>query len=426
MPSAPIPFNEAARQAALDSFGIVDTPREERFDRLVRLAQRQFGTQFSLISLIDNNRQWMKACVGLDIEETPRRVSFCGHAILQEDVFVVLDATRDPRFANNPFVTGEPRIRFYAGAPLKTGDGLMLGTVCVIDGTPRLTFDEEDRAALADLAAIVVDEFEFRRTLIANNELAEKRAAAAQRAKSEFLAMANHELRTPLTAIIGNGELIASQILGPSAGARYAEAGEDIVASGRHLEKLVERILLMSRIERGELVLDARETALNDILERVHAVLRETARRKSIRLQLEDGLPDCRLVVDEEQIVQALVQLVDNGVKYSGPDTTVSVGFGVNALGQPYLTVSDEGVGMSQDDLGRVYDVFGQADSRLERVYEGTGLGLPVAKRLVELHAGKIDVESKVGEGTTVTITLPAWRLMTGGEALTNVGASAS
>ncbi|MGQ9368235.1 hybrid sensor histidine kinase/response regulator [Azospirillum sp. ST 5-10] len=158
----PWPLDEPARIAALRVRSILDTPAEPLFDRLVRLATRHFGTPIALVSLVDENRQWFKARVGLDVPSTSRRLSFCAYAILEDTVMVVPDATRDPRFADNDLVTGEPGIRFYAGAPLVTADGLRLGTLCVIDRRPRHDFDAEARRDLADFAHCAMHELDAR------------------------------------------------------------------------------------------------------------------------------------------------------------------------------------------------------------------------------------------------------------------------
>lgn len=146
-----LPIDEASRLEALRSLNILDTSAEERFDRLTRLARRLFGVPIALISLVDANRQWFKSCQGLGAAETPREVSFCGHAILSDQIFVIPDALLDERFHDNPLVTGDPKIRFYAGCPITTPDGSRIGTFCVIDQKPR-HLDEEERELLRDLA----------------------------------------------------------------------------------------------------------------------------------------------------------------------------------------------------------------------------------------------------------------------------------
>ncbi|MGR8921017.1 MAG: diguanylate cyclase domain-containing protein [Gammaproteobacteria bacterium] len=151
------PANEATRLDALRALNILDSSPEERFDRLTRLAKRLFGVPIALVSLVDEERQWFKSCQGLDASETPRDISFCGHAILKDDVFLVPDARTDERFHDNPLVTGDPKIRFYAGCPLQVPNGSKLGTLCLIDQHPR-EFNAEDLTLLKDLARMAEQE----------------------------------------------------------------------------------------------------------------------------------------------------------------------------------------------------------------------------------------------------------------------------
>ncbi|MFD1331168.1 GGDEF domain-containing protein [Methylopila musalis] len=156
------PEREDLRLAALRSYDLLDTPQEEAFDRLTRLGQRLFDTPIVLISLIDRDRQWFKSRWGFEARETPRAPAFCDLAIRKADPLVVPDATRDARFAENPFVLGAPHIRFYAGAPLRTAEGFALGALCVIDTKPR-AFGARDVGALRDLAGVVMNTFDLRR-----------------------------------------------------------------------------------------------------------------------------------------------------------------------------------------------------------------------------------------------------------------------
>jgi diguanylate cyclase (GGDEF)-like protein len=153
-----IPQNEKNRLETLKSLDILDSQAEERFDRLTRMAKRMFGVPIALVSLVDKNRQWFKSCIGLSASETSREISFCGHAILGSEVFIIPNVLEDPRFFDNPLVLDAPNIRFYAGCPL-TVNGYRLGTLCLIDQTPR-DFNSEDVAALKDLAAMVEHELE--------------------------------------------------------------------------------------------------------------------------------------------------------------------------------------------------------------------------------------------------------------------------
>ncbi|EGR7975890.1 sensor domain-containing diguanylate cyclase [Vibrio vulnificus] len=145
------PDNEPQRIADLHSLHILDTAAEERFDRVTRIARRLFDVPIALVSLVDEDRQWFKSCFGLNASETPRDISFCGHAILGTDTLIVEDASQDERFADNPLVTGTPHIRFYAGVPLFYEDKSCLGTLCIIDSKPR-TLNAEERLDLIDLA----------------------------------------------------------------------------------------------------------------------------------------------------------------------------------------------------------------------------------------------------------------------------------
>jgi GAF domain-containing protein len=157
MIKAPIPDNEDDRLHALRQLLILDTPPEERFDRIVSFAAQEFDVPIALITLVDAERQWFKAGVGIDICETTRDVSFCGHAIMSNDTMVVADATQDHRFSDNPFVLDEPRVRFYAGAPLTLPSGQNVGTLCLIDSAPR-TMDAVGLAILASLRDLAVEE----------------------------------------------------------------------------------------------------------------------------------------------------------------------------------------------------------------------------------------------------------------------------
>lgn len=162
---APVPFNELQRLASLKRYRVLDTDPEQAYDDLTTLASAVCKAPIALISLIDSDRQWFKARVGMDTTETPRELAFCAHAILQPDyVLEVGDAQLDPRFAGNPLVTGDPGIRFYAGAPLVSSDGMPIGTVCVIDRMPR-TLSEEERKALQSLSRQVVAQLELRQAM---------------------------------------------------------------------------------------------------------------------------------------------------------------------------------------------------------------------------------------------------------------------
>jgi GAF domain-containing protein len=175
------------RMAALWEYKIMDTPPEQAFDDLTQLTSFICGTPIALVTLLDLQRQWFKSSFGLSVSETPLEHAFCAHAIKQERVFLVPDATRDDRFSSNPLVTGEPNIRFYAGAPLITPDGVAVGTLCAIDRVPR-QLSQEQQDALAALARQVIWALELRKTVKALSiALAEKKAARQEVATLQAL-----------------------------------------------------------------------------------------------------------------------------------------------------------------------------------------------------------------------------------------------
>jgi GAF domain-containing protein len=194
-PAAPLPKNEVKRLKVLWQYDVLDTVPEEVFDDLTDLAAHICEAPVALISLVDENRQWFKSQVGTSVKETSRDISFCAHAILNDGLLVISDATKDPRFSDNPMVTGAQKIRFYAGAPLVTPDGHALGTLCVLDKKPRKLRPEQMKA-LRVLAHHVVSQLELRRharELVETRQDGRRQKAELARAKAEI-----ERLRTQL------------------------------------------------------------------------------------------------------------------------------------------------------------------------------------------------------------------------------------
>ena len=197
----PVPANEAERLRTLRAYKILDTKPEARFDELTQLAALICGTPISLISLIDTDRQWFKSRFGLDLRETPRAQAFCTHAIMQPEMFVVPDASKDERFAQNPLVTGDLHVRFYAGAPLAARDGHLLGTICVMDREPH-TLTERQMEALRILGRLVIANIELK------SDLQDLRDALAREASEDTSAASSQNL----DAIISRLQGVASDL----------------------------------------------------------------------------------------------------------------------------------------------------------------------------------------------------------------------
>lgn len=198
------PVNEEGRIAALEKYAILDTDPEQPFDDLTLLASFVCKTPTALISLVDEDRQWFKSRVGMDASETSRDIAFCSTAILQADVLVVPDALLDERFRDNPLVASDPHIRFYAGAPLINEDGYALGTLCVVDRTPR-ELAPEQREALKALSRLVLAQLEFRRNLILLKEALTDRTMEEHERQRELV-----HVQETLMRVMGLRQLPAS------------------------------------------------------------------------------------------------------------------------------------------------------------------------------------------------------------------------
>jgi PAS domain S-box-containing protein len=237
-------------------------------------------------------------------------------------------------------------------------------------------------------------------------------AELANRAKSEFLANMSHELRTPLNAILGFSEILQTEPFGELGDHRYAEYVTDIHDSGSHLLEIINDILDLSRIEAGQVSLREESVDVREVTERVLTMLRGRATEDGVAIidELVKDLPN--LYADARILRQILVNLISNAVKFSEEGKEVSVSAEINATGEFIICVSDEGIGIKEEDMARVLEPFGQADSSLTRTFEGVGLGLPLTKSFVEMHGGELHIESEEGVGTSVLLAFPPERVV--------------
>ncbi|MFQ5467543.1 MAG: sensor histidine kinase, partial [Kiloniellaceae bacterium] len=242
-------------------------------------------------------------------------------------------------------------------------------------------------------------------------ELKNVELAAANRAKSEFLAHMSHELRTPLNAILGFSEMMLRETLGPLGTPRYREYVRDIHDSGAHLTSIIGDILDLSKMEAGKTELSERSI---DVSETVNACLRlvgARARRSRIELDTEwhQALPTLR--ADPRLVKQIILNLLSNAIKFTPANGRVTVWAGVTAEGELALAVRDTGAGIAEQDIPTALAPFGQVGASRTKKHDGTGLGLPLVKSFVELHCGALDIQSRPGVGTTVTVRFPKDRV---------------
>lgn len=264
-----------------------------------------------------------------------------------------------------------------------------------------------DNSTLWDTVEIDITELKDKATALRQ---ARDSAEIANHAKSAFLATMSHELRTPLNAIIGFAEVMRDEMLGPIGNDRYKGYVRDIHDSGSHLLAIISDILDMAKIEAGKQELAEEDVSVSSVVEGAARLVRDRAVQGGLTLKvaLDDDLP--LLHVDARLFKQILVNLLGNAVKFTPPGGTVTVTASIGEDGGVRLSVRDTGIGIAPENIERLMQPFEQADHDLDRSYEGTGLGLPIAKALTELHDGHIELESKLGEGTTVSVVFPSSR----------------
>jgi PAS domain S-box-containing protein len=350
----------------------------DREDRLV-LCNRRFRLSFPAIA--------DRIVAGTRFEDFIRAAVEAGDVDLAED-------QRAAWLADRLRVRAEPRASF--DVKLRDGRWIKVSDHRTADGS------------MVGIRTDITDLKNREEALYAAKEAAE----IASRSKSDFLANISHELRTPLNAIIGFSEIMREELFGPLGSTQYHEYIGDVFDSAQHLLKVINDILDIAKAEAGKLDLAEDEVDIYTVVGAATRLIQERAQRGdvAIRVQLPPGLPT--LAADERKLKQILLNLLTNAVKFTPAGGTIAIAGGLADAGDFVLTVTDSGIGIAAADISTALASFGQVDSKLARKYEGTGLGLPLTNAMVKLHGGELTIASVVGEGTTVTVRLPASRVL--------------
>ncbi|WCT14843.1 GAF domain-containing sensor histidine kinase [Mucilaginibacter jinjuensis] len=377
-----IPENDAERVAALERYQIAGSEKETAFDSICRLACELFAVPISHISFLDANTEYIKAAVGLgEIESVGRAEGFCTLAILQPEVMLIEDASQHPILASHPYVTGEIMIRFYAAAPVITPDGFIIGTLCLIDQTPR-SLSTKERELLQRLAKVVMEQTELRNDNI--NLLSQR---------DKFIEVASHELRTPLTALKA-----AAQVLG----LKHPDDASLIEQVNKSVQKLSGMANdMFDAIRLTEKTFDLKRTAIN--LETVINNCKDYIKLVAKKDLTIEGNTSISLTADSEKIERVLTNLVQNALKYA-PGSAIIIGV-EKTPGFVKVEVQDRGPGIHADKLPHIFRRYYRSDP--SGVQTGLGLGLYIAAEIVKQHGGDIGVISEQGKGSTFWFTLP-------------------
>jgi signal transduction histidine kinase len=396
------------------------------FERIARLASLALGTTMASIGVLDESRIRFKAFIGMEVESVPRVGALCNRLLGMSEPLVVTDTLADPVFREATLVRDAPHVRFYAGVPLRDAAGVHLGSLCVMDTRPLPMPDETQIAIIKELAGMALAELAVQDTGHAGHsiqspappasglpESTHRNLLAAYSAKSEFLSSLSHELRTPLNAIVGYGGLIAGSDDTPPATAEHA--GE-IMAAARHMLALVNDILEYSRLEAGNLPIGWQRVLVGPIVEAALRMVSVFATSRGIHLTRDLAWPDAATRGDPVRLKQVLLNLLTNAIKFTPRGGEVTVRLAPAADNCLEISVTDTGIGISDEDISKTLTPFGQIVPKEGGHIEGTGLGLPIAKALIERQGGTLSLESSLGQGTTVRVLLPALFPVKGGD----------
>lgn len=389
---------EKERLKSLESYSILDSLPEEDYDNLTAIAAEICGTPISLVSLVDNKRQWFKSHHGLDASETPKEYAFCAHAINDpKNVFIVQDARTDERFHDNPLVTGDPHVIFYAGVPLIGDQGMPLGTLCVIDNKPNL-LSKSQLNSLKALSNQVMHLIELRKH---KNMLADALINLEQKNQEleRFALIVAHDLKSPLVGIAR-----LSKIFGEQYASKIGADGHDILklisSSSTQLKDMVDDLLSYSRSDN---LVNAKKTKIN-IAHLKQQITELFSFDKDVKITLESDLQE--ICANDSVIHQILNNVVSNAVKYNDKKkAVVRINISEDET-QHILSIKDNGPGIAFDKQEQIFDIFQVIISKDKYGLKGNGIGLATVKKIVDKNGGSIILESELGKGANFIIRL--------------------
>ena len=391
-------IHEKERLASLASYSILDSLPEEDYDNLTAIAAEICGTPISLVSLLDHERQWFKSHYGIDASETPKEYAFCAHAInTDEDIFVVQDARKDERFYDNPLVTGDTSVVFYAGIPLISDNGLPLGTLCVIDHKPKL-LSQSQVNSLKILAKQVRNLLQLRKS----NILLEKKVDELEEKNIEldrFAYIAAHDLKSPLNTINSTAQLFSDCYA-----SNFDEDGKKMLgfiqSSTNQLKRLIDGLLDYSKSE-SLLKEDGSPIEIQVLKEEINGLF-----SYDNALNLEFNSPLKTINTNRTALNQILINLVSNAIKYSDKEE-IEIQIAIDKKENHYeFSVKDNGPGIAKEHQEKIFQIFKILTPTDKFGERGNGIGLATVKKITEKMGGNVFLESDLGEGCKFNFTL--------------------